>query len=150
MFYTSNPEKTRKKLHPYKENFKSAQALAWKDVPRSGKTSVFQNWFVDHLPSFSAQNGCFDPKTGQTHGNPWLTQFISFYALEMCQKCLVIALLCSFCLLVLCIFSEKLTRFISVSHSDRLTVPPSGPLCTSTPSASPIEISAGAFLPEKW
>ena len=143
MFYTSNPEKMQKK-HPYKENFKSAQALAqvWQDLSFSkiGWLIIF------HL--FQLRMAVLIPKQDRpmaTHG--WR---ILYHFMEMCQQCLVIDLLCLFCLLVLCIFSEKITRFISVSNSDRLTVPPSGPLCTSTASASPIGISAGAFLSEKW
>ena len=84
------------------------------------------------------------------HGWRILYHFMHWRCVKSIQKCLVIPLLCSFSLLVLCIFFRKITRFISVSHSDRLTVPPSGALFTSTPSASPIGISAGAFLSEKW
>ena len=60
--YTSKQKKRWKtKTSQNEENFKIAPALAWKDdkdVPRSGKTSVVPNvGSVDHLPSFSAQNG---------------------------------------------------------------------------------------------
>ena len=121
---------------------------------RSGKASIFPKFgwsIIFHL--FQLRLAVLIPKQDRPmadHGWRILYHFMHWRCAKSIQKCLVIPLLCLFSLLVLCIFFRKITKFISVSHSDRLTVPPSGPLCTSTPSASPIGISAGAFLSEKW
>ena len=95
-------------------------------------------WLVDHLPSFSAQNGCFDPKTGQTHGSPWLRHFISFYII-LCtgdvSKVFKSASLfpCYVCLVCWCCasFSEKSpdssqspTQIDSRFHRVALSAPP--------------------------
>ena len=94
------------------ENFKSAQALAWKDVPwkdvpRSGSTSALPKlvqWFIMFFHLFHS----FNPfrmavlaiqKSGQTHG--WLTHFRPFYE-HLCtgyvSKVRCCALLGLFCL----------------------------------------------------
>ena len=82
---------------------------------------LFQNRLVHHFPSFSAQSRTY----------PWQPMASAHFILwkfMMCQKCLDVPVQSFSCLLCVCVgavtpsFSPKrITRFISVSHSKRLS-----------------------------